>query len=80
MNWERLKNGDLLRRAEQTGFDLFITGDQNIHYQQNLSERKIAIVVLTRISWEQVREHLDAIVAAVEAATPGSFQVVDCSG
>ena len=46
IGWHELKNGDLLREAEAAGFDLLLTSDKNIRYQQNLSNRKIAIVVL----------------------------------
>ncbi len=45
--WDRLSNGDLLKAAENAGFDLFLTTDQRIQYQQNLAGRKIAILVLT---------------------------------
>ena len=46
IGWHELKNGDLLLQAEQAGYDLLLTSDKNIRYQQNLSARKIAIVVL----------------------------------
>ena len=45
IGWHELENGDLLRQAEQAGYDLLLTSDKNIRYQQNLSGRKIAIVV-----------------------------------
>ena len=48
--WAGLKNGTLLARADATGFDILLTGDQNMHYQQNLAGRKIAIVVLCGMS------------------------------
>jgi hypothetical protein len=44
--WATLKNGEMLNAAERAGFDVLLTTDKNIRYQQNLSERKIAIVVL----------------------------------
>ena len=44
--WGGIKNGELLERAEDD-FDLFITSDQNIRYQQNLSGRRIAILELS---------------------------------
>jgi hypothetical protein len=44
--WGGIKNGDLLQRAESE-FDLFITSDQNIRYQQNLTGRRIAILELS---------------------------------
>jgi len=67
-----LKNGDLLSAAEKAGFEVLLTSDKNIRYQQNLEGRKIAIVVLTIGRWEPVRRMLAEIAAAVNAATPGS--------
>ena len=46
MGWDRLSKGELLTAAEQAGFDLLLTTDKNIRYQQNLTGRKIALVVL----------------------------------
>jgi hypothetical protein len=46
LGWDRFNNGELLTAAEHAGFDLLLTTDKNIRYQQNLTERKIAIVVL----------------------------------
>jgi hypothetical protein len=77
LNWERISNGALLKLAEEVGFDLLLTTDKNVRYQQNLSERKISIVVLGQSPWWLVRQHLDAIVAAVDAATPGSYVEVE---
>ena len=58
MGWDQLANGDLLQAAENAGFELFLTTDQRIRYQQNLAGRKIAIVVLTGTTkWFQVRLH-----------------------
>jgi hypothetical protein len=51
--------------------------DKNVRYQQNFADRKISIVVLGQSHWWLVRRHLDAIVAAVNAATPGSYAGVD---
>ena len=75
--WDRLTNGDLLTAAEQAGFDLLLTNDKNLRYQQNLSSRRIALIVLGNSSWPIVRKHLTAIVIAVNAARPGSFAEVD---
>jgi hypothetical protein len=49
--WDRLVNGELLNRAEAAGFELFLTADKNLRYQQNLTDRKIAIVVLGNARW-----------------------------
>ena len=75
--WATFKNGDLLRVAEESGFDVLITADKNIRYQQNLAGRKIALVVLAHLRWRLVRLVLTEIAAAVNAATPGSFVEVD---
>ena len=71
--WDTLSNGDLLAEAERAGFDVFLTADKNIQKQQNLSGRKIALVVLSTPQWPLVRLHTDKIAAAVNAATPGSY-------
>ncbi len=75
--WDRLTNGHLLVAAEKAGFDLLLTADKNMRYQQNLAGRKIALVVLGNSPWPIVRLHIDEIVAAVNAATPGSFVEVE---
>ena len=54
---DKLKNGDLLTAAENAGFEVFLTTDKNIRYQQDLTRRKIAIVVLGRQQWPQLRAH-----------------------
>jgi hypothetical protein len=71
--WETLSNGDLLAEAERAGFEVFVTADKNIQYQQNLTGRKIALVVLSTPQWPLVRVHTDKVAAAVNAATPGSY-------
>jgi hypothetical protein len=73
LKWERISNGELLKLAEGAGFDLLMTTDKNVRYQQNLADRKISIVVLGNSPWWLVRKHLDEIVAAVGAALPGSY-------
>ncbi len=75
--WDKLVNGDLLNEAEAAGFDLFITADKNMRYQQNLSTRKISIVVLGNAQWPVLRRYVDRVVAAVDAATPGGYVEVE---
>jgi hypothetical protein len=77
LNWERISNGALLRLAEDAGFDLLVTTDKNVRYQQNLAGRKISIVVLGNSPWWLVQQHLDRIVAAVDGAIPGSYAEVE---
>jgi predicted nuclease of predicted toxin-antitoxin system len=74
--WDQLSNGDLLAEAERAGFDVLLTADKNIRYQQNLAGRKIAVVVLSTPQWPLVRLHTEKIAAAVNAATPGSYAEV----
>jgi hypothetical protein len=73
--WDTFSNGDLLAAAEAAGFDVFVTADKNMRYQQNLAGRRIAIVVLGTPQWPVVKLHLEKI-AAVTAATPGSYTEV----
>ena len=76
--WDRLNNGALLKAAEDAGFDLLFTTDNRIRYQQNLKERRIALVVLTGTTrWARVKLHLDHIVASIESATQGSYAEVN---
>ena len=75
--WDRISNGELLKLAEEAGFELLLTTDKNLLYQQNLSNRKIAIVVLGNSTWRYVRPHLGRVLLAVNAATPGSYAEVE---
>jgi len=75
--WDTLKNGDLLKAAEDAGFEVLVTPDKNIYYQQNLAIRKIALVVLGNAQWPVLRRHVDRVVAAVNAAGPGTYVVVE---
>lgn len=75
--WDRVSNGELLNLADEAGFDLLLTTDKRIRYQQNLSERRVAIIVLGNSPGRLVRLYLDRIAAAVNAATPGSYTEVE---
>ncbi len=75
--WDQLENGDLLTAAEAAGFEVLVTTDKNLSYQQNLSERKIALVVLGQGRWTLIESHLERVVAAVTEATPGSFSYIE---
>lgn len=78
--WAGLKNGELLKTAEDDSFEVFITGDQTLSYEQNLTGRRVAIVVLSSIDWHTLKNNLPPILAALDNATPGSFQEVECGG
>ena len=73
-----LKNGELLRAAEESGIEVFVTGDQSLVYEQNLTEPQLAIVALSTNNWPIVKNHLPQILAAIDSALPGSFQAVEC--
>ena len=75
--WDRLRNGELLAAAEAAGFDVLLTTDKNIRYQQNLSKRKIAIIVLGQQQWPGLRVHVQLVVQAVDAVVAGSYVEVD---
>ena len=76
LGWSTLKNGELLAAAESNGFEVFVTTDTNLAYLQNLSNRKIAIVVLSTTSWPRIQKSVATIVSAIDAATPNSYQIV----
>jgi predicted nuclease of predicted toxin-antitoxin system len=71
--WSTLKNGDLLATAEQAGYDLFVTTDQNLRYQQNLTGRHLAILVLKTTSWPKIQLHIGQIQNAVDAMSTGAY-------
>ena len=71
--WSRVKNGDLLKIAEQVGFEVFVTTDQSLKYQQNLSGRKLAIVVLLSTSWPKIQNSIREIQEAINNAKPGDY-------
>jgi hypothetical protein len=58
--------------------DVLLTGDQTLTYEQSLSGRRLAIVALSAIQLPIIKENLPKIIAAIDGATPGSFQAVDC--
>ena len=71
--WATLKNGDLLRNAEDHGFEVLVTTDTNLRYQQNLAVRRIAVVVLSTTSWPRIRLAADLVISAIGSATVGSY-------
>lgn len=78
LGWEELKNGDLLAQVELHGFEVFISCDRNLAYQQRIEGRKIAIVALSTNNWPLLKEHTQEVARAVDSATPGSYHPVNC--
>jgi predicted nuclease of predicted toxin-antitoxin system len=72
MGWGTLQNGALIKEAESQ-FDAFITSDQNLKYQQNITGRKLAILVLPTNDWPAIRLHGDEIATKASALQPGDF-------
>lgn len=72
MGWASLENGDLLHAAEAQ-FDVLVTTDQNLQYQQHVAGRRLAILVLPFANWPKLQSHLPAIVSAIDALTPGGY-------
>lgn len=73
--WSTLKNGELLQTAEKEGFEVLITTDNNLKYQQNLENRRIAIVILSTTSWPRIRAAAEKVIAAVEYTAAGNNYV-----
>jgi hypothetical protein len=71
--WSRLANGALLAAAERDGFEVFVTGDRNIRFQQTLVGRQLALIVLGTNVWPVVRHHGEKIAQAVDQVRPGAY-------
>ena len=74
--WSDLDNGDLIEKAEEDGYEVLITTDQNMRYQQNLSGRRLAILVLLSTAWPDIRLRIDEIRTAVIDTRPGDVTEV----
>ena len=71
--WSTMQNGELLRAAEREGFEVLVTTDQNLKYQQNLGSRRLEVLVLLSTSWPRIRLRVHGIAAAVSAIQPGDY-------
>ena len=77
LGWGRLDNGKLIKAVEAACFEVFVTCDQNLSYQQNAMGRKIALVILSTNNWNIIKQKIPISVSAVDFAQPGNFRVVD---
>lgn len=77
MGWVGIKNGDLLKLAQGEDFDVLVTCDQNLTYQQNLRGQRIALIVLDTNNWNVLKLRPELATQAVDAASPGSFRTVE---
>jgi len=73
LGWSRLTNGEPLAAAEGK-FDVFVTADRNLRYQQSLAGRKLAVVVLPTTNWPQLRDRAEVIAAALATLKPGEYR------
>ena len=76
--WDGLKNGALLAEAEAAGFEVFLTGDRKIPYEQNMDGRTIGIVVLTAHQLSIISGYMEDISAAILKEKSGTIDIVDC--
>ena len=74
--WELLDNGELIRKAEEDGYQVIVTTDQNIRHQQNLGSKRLGIVVLLATAWPRVQRRTAEIRAAIEEVEGGEFREV----
>ena len=75
--WSKMKNGELLDEAQKEGFEVLVTTDFNLRYQQNLQSRRIAIIALSTASWPRIQHAIPVIVLAVNGASPGGYVEVE---
>lgn len=77
--WSTLRNGVLLDIAERNGFEIFLTTDQNLRYEQNVSNRAIAVVVLSTTSWPRIKLSIEEILAGIQSARVGEVLLIKIS-
>ncbi|MGA2721992.1 MAG: hypothetical protein ABSG79_06210 [Bryobacteraceae bacterium] len=75
--WAELQNGDLIAETESAGFDLLITTDQGIRYQQNWAVRSLALLVLNTNDWTHLRRFKERILEAVDSIQPSECVELD---
>ena len=76
LGWSGLSNGDLVENAVQEGYEILITTDQNMRYQQNLTGRRLAVVVLLSTAWPNIQLRIEEIRTVLDETRPGEFREV----
>jgi len=74
--WATLQNGALLAAAEGAGFDVFVTTDKNLQYQQRVARSRLAILVFWTTSWPELQPHTAVIVDAAFRLSVGGFHEI----
>ena len=77
MDWSQLTNGELLAAATEAGFEVLVTTDQNLRYQQDLKERTIAVVVLMTTSWPRIEKRSGKVAEAINECGRGSYAEIE---
>jgi hypothetical protein len=77
LGWQKLRNGVLLDLAERADFDVLVTCDKSIPYQQNFSDRKISVVVLSSNRWSRLRPVAARIATRIDFAQRGQVSRID---
>jgi hypothetical protein len=71
--WQLFTNGALLDAAEAAGFELLVTTDQGLRYEQDLAKRRIRILVLKTASWPKIRKHAETVARTIDDLAPGEL-------
>ena len=74
MGWHGIENGDLIAKADDAGFDVLISSDQNIRHQQNLMGRRIALLIVLKQNWPELRPHAAKVATALDEIQPGEYR------
>ncbi len=77
LGWSAIENGELISAAEAAGYDALITTDQNLKYQQNLTTRNIAIIVLKKSSWPRIQKVVDLVSSEIESVKPKEYKEIE---
>lgn len=72
--WGALQNGARIEIAESSGFDMLVTTDKNLRYQQNLRGRRLAILILWTTSWPEILPHADDVAIVTAGLQPGEYR------
>jgi hypothetical protein len=74
--WAKLRNGDLIEEAERAGYEVLITSDKNLRYQQNLRGRQIAVIELPTNNIRRVMTYEAKVLSLLAVIKPGAYEVV----
>jgi len=75
--WSELTNGELLDAAVREGYEILVTTDSNLRHQQNLADRRLAVVVLLSTSWPRIQQAIPTVIDTIRSAAPGRCTEID---